>query len=149
MGNRQEVLKAATKMIEDSCGVILKRSSVYQTAPWGLKAQDDFLNQVICVETKHDGFSLLKEVLAIEDKLGRRRTITFGPRVIDIDVLFLNAEIIREENLVIPHPQIQNRRFVLVPMAEIAPGFVHPLFKKNIAQLLEECPDTLAVQKFQ
>ena len=149
MGNRQEVLRKATEMTEDSCGAILQRSSVYLTAPWGMEAQDDFLNQVLCIHTTHDAFRLLKKVLAIEETLGRKRTVTFGPRVIDIDILFLNTEIIQEQSLVIPHPQIQNRRFVLVPMAEIAPGFVHPLLKKTIAQLLEECPDTLAVQKFQ
>jgi 2-amino-4-hydroxy-6-hydroxymethyldihydropteridine diphosphokinase len=149
MGNRQEVLLHATEMIVESCGPILQQSAIYQTAPWGLQTQDDFLNQAIHIQTKFNAQRLLKEVLKIEEMLGRKRTITYGPRVIDIDILFFDSEIIQEENLVVPHPQIQNRRFVLVPMAEIAPGFVHPLFKKNILQLLKECPDMLAVQKFQ
>lgn len=149
MGNRQEVLQKAAKMIEDACGEVQQQSAVYQTAPWGREDQNDFLNQVLRIDTTLDAQSLLQEVLAIEDSLGRQRTILYGPRIIDIDILFFNQEIICEENLVVPHPQIQNRRFVLVPLLEIAPGLVHPVFQKTTMQLLLECPDTLAVQKFQ
>lgn len=149
LGKRLEVLQKARKKIEESCGALLQRSSVYQTAPWGLAAQDDFLNQIIIIQTKLDAPALLQNVLAIEDHLGRKRTVTYGPRVIDIDILFFNSEIIREENLVVPHPQLQNRRFVLVPMVEIAPSLLHPVLQKTMVQLLEDCPDTLAVQKFQ
>ena len=149
MGNRQEVLQKAGNMIEDSCGVIQQQSAIYQTAAWGLEAQDDFLNQVLRIDTKLDAQLLLRKVQAIEVELGRKRSILYGPRIIDIDILFFNDEIIHDENLTVPHPQIQNRRFVLVPLAEITPALVHPVLHKPVAQLLDECPDTLAVQKFQ
>jgi 2-amino-4-hydroxy-6-hydroxymethyldihydropteridine diphosphokinase len=148
MGNRQEVLQKARKMIEDSCGVIEQQSAIYLTAAWGLEAQADFLNQVLRIDTKLDAQLLLRKVQAIEVELGRERSILYGPRIIDIDILFFNDEIINEENLVIPHPQIQNRRFVLVPLAEITPALVHPVLQKTVVQLLAECPDKLAVQKF-
>jgi 2-amino-4-hydroxy-6-hydroxymethyldihydropteridine diphosphokinase len=149
MGDRQKVLQKARRRIEDACGPVLQQSAIYQTAPWGLEAQNDFLNQVLRIETELDAHTLLREILAIEDGLGRQRSILYGPRIIDIDILFFNEDVIREKSLVVPHPQIQNRRFVLVPFSEIAPELVHPVLQKTIAQLLQECPDTLAVQKFQ
>jgi 2-amino-4-hydroxy-6-hydroxymethyldihydropteridine diphosphokinase len=85
--------------------------------------------------------------LGIEQELGRFRVEKFGPRIIDIDIIFYNDEVLVLPSLTIPHPHMQNRRFVMAPMAEIAPGLVHPLLRKNMTELLEECPDTLAVDK--
>jgi 2-amino-4-hydroxy-6-hydroxymethyldihydropteridine diphosphokinase len=148
MGNRLDVLRAAKASIEKTCGPVVQASSIYQTAAWGLEEQADFLNQVLRIETAMDAETLLKTVLQVEEALGRKREVRYGPRIIDIDILFFNQDIIQKQNLVVPHPQLQNRRFVLVPLAEIAPELPHPIFKKNILQLLAECPDTLAVQKF-
>jgi 2-amino-4-hydroxy-6-hydroxymethyldihydropteridine diphosphokinase len=92
---------------------------------------------------------LLHKILEIEQLLGRKREQRYGPRIIDIDILLFNKDIVSEEGLTVPHPQMQNRRFVLEPLNEIAGGAIHPALNKSIAQLLAECPDKLAVQKFQ
>jgi 2-amino-4-hydroxy-6-hydroxymethyldihydropteridine diphosphokinase len=147
-GNRLEYLSKAKEQIEKRCGSILKASSVYETAAWGKEDQGAFLNQVLKVETNLHPEEVLKTILQIEEYLGRKRELKYGPRTIDIDILFFNDKIINRRALKIPHPQMQNRRFVLVPLNEIAPGKVHPTLHKTISQLLAECPDPLAVNKF-
>jgi 2-amino-4-hydroxy-6-hydroxymethyldihydropteridine diphosphokinase len=147
MGNSNEQLLLAQKNIEDCIGKITLSSSLYSTAPWGNTNQADFLNQVLIVETPLTAVKVLKSVLAIEKKMGRVRTIKNAPRIIDIDILFFNNEMVQQKNLVIPHPEIQNRRFVLTPLAELMPAFVHPILKKSINQLLIACKDSLNVQK--
>jgi 2-amino-4-hydroxy-6-hydroxymethyldihydropteridine diphosphokinase len=141
-------LSKAKEQIEKRCGSILKASSVYETAAWGKEDQGAFLNQVLKVETNLHPEEVLKTILQIEEYLGRKRELKYGPRTIDIDILFFNDKIINRRALKIPHPQMQNRRFVLVPLNEIAPGKVHPTLHKTISQLLAECPDPLAVNKF-
>ena len=148
IGNRLEYLSRAKEQIEKRCGSILKESSVYETAAWGKEDQGAFLNQVLKIETTLQPGELLKTILEIEEYLGRKRELKYGPRTIDIDILFFNGEIINHEGLKIPHPQMQNRRFVLVPLNEIAPGKIHPVFQKPVSQLLDECPDLLEVKKF-
>jgi 2-amino-4-hydroxy-6-hydroxymethyldihydropteridine diphosphokinase len=147
MGNSNEQLLLAQKNIEDCIGKITLSSSLYSTAPWGNTNQADFLNQVLIVETPLTAVKVLKSVLAIEKKMGRVRTIKNAPRIIDIDILFFNNDIIKTKNLTVPHPEIQNRRFVLTPIAELTPNFIHPVLKKTIQQLLIECKDELNVQK--
>lgn len=147
IGDRESFLAAARTGIEERCGTISQQSSLYQTAAWGLPDQDAFLNQALCIDTKLTAEALLKTVLSIEEGIGRKRDVRFGPRTIDIDILFFNDAVIHREGLIVPHPQVQNRQFALVPMVEIAPDLVHPVLHKTMRQLLAECPDSLHVHK--
>lgn len=146
-GNRKSHLLKAKQQIEKRCGSILQESSFYETAAWGKEDQDAFLNQVLKIETSLDASSLLRNLLAIEEEMGRKRETKYGPRNIDIDILFFNNDIISLPGLTIPHPQMQHRRFVLEPLNEIAPGKIHPVSKKTVSQLLAQCTDPLPVNK--
>ena len=148
MGNSRQQLLAANKLVKKNIGRIARQSKLYVTAAWGNTNQPDFLNQVIIVETKLSATELIKAILFVETDMGRIRTTKNAPRIIDIDILFFNKDIINKKNLVVPHPEIQNRRFVLVPLNELSPAFVHPVLKKTIHQLLDSSPDTLDVKKF-
>lgn len=147
MGDSEQLLSKARKMIEKYIGDVIASSSIYRTAAWGQEKQADFLNQIVLVESSLFPHKILKEILFIEKEMGRVRTTKYAARVIDVDILFYNNEIIHTENLTIPHPQIQNRRFVLVPLQEIAPFYQHPILKKIAAELLTICTDKLNVQK--
>lgn len=147
IGDREGFLAAARRGIEERCGTISQQSSLYQTAAWGLTDQEAFLNQAIAVNTLLTPDDLLTAVLSLEESIGRKRELRFGPRTIDIDILFFNGAEVQREGLHIPHPEVQNRRFALVPMAEIAAQLWHPVLHKTIAQLLAECPDSLPVHK--
>jgi len=148
IGDRLKYLSDAKAEISKRCGTILQESSVYETAAWGNEEQEAFLNQVLKVQTEQTPGQVLHSVLQIEEDLGRKRSLKYGPRTIDIDILFFNEEVVQQPGLTIPHPQIQNRRFVLVPLGEIAPEKIHPVLNKAISQLLSECPDPLTVNKF-
>ena len=147
LGNSKEQLLLAIENIEKYIGPIIKLSSLYSTAAWGNNKQPDFLNQVIIVQTLLAPQIVLNEILAIEEKMGRVRTVKNAARIIDIDILFFNSEIIKVKDLIIPHPEIQNRRFVLIPLVEIADLILHPILKKNAQELLNICTDNLNVQK--
>jgi 2-amino-4-hydroxy-6-hydroxymethyldihydropteridine diphosphokinase len=148
MGNSKASLSKAAVQIEKQIGKVIRQSGLYSTAAWGNTKQPDFLNQVIIVETKLSALQTMQTILNIEKKMGRIRTVKNAPRVIDIDILFFNKEIIEQESLSIPHPQIQNRRFVLVPLNQLSPNLKHPALNKTVHQLLINCPDTLNVKKF-
>ncbi|HEY4291094.1 MAG TPA: 2-amino-4-hydroxy-6-hydroxymethyldihydropteridine diphosphokinase [Puia sp.] len=146
-GERTAQLALAREKIAARTGRLLRVSSLYETAAWGKTDQASFLNQALKLETRLEASVLIDVVLNIEQQMGRQRLERYGSRIIDIDILFFNDTILRLPNLVIPHPEIQNRRFVLTPMAEIAPLLIHPILGLNIEQLLEACPDPLAVQR--
>jgi len=146
-GDRYLNMQQARTNIEHICGQLLQVSSLYETAPWGKTDQADFLNQVLLIETNLSPQALLKAIFSIEEKGGRIRTVKNAPRTIDIDILFYNRLILELPGLSIPHPQIVDRRFVLEPLNEISPEFVHPVLEKTVHQLLLECKDELVVKK--
>jgi len=148
IGNSKAILAEAKTIIEKQIGAVTRQSDLYSTAAWGNLKQPDFLNQVIIVETALQAAAAMETILGIEKKMGRVRTVKNAPRIIDIDILFFNKEIIDLPNLTVPHPQIQNRRFVLVPLNQLSPNLRHPVLKKTIHELLIHCPDTLNVKKF-
>jgi len=148
VGNRQQYLENAALLIETACGKITRRSAIYETAAWGKTDQAAFLNQALELSTLLDPGELMKALLLIEQKTGRERSEKYGPRTIDIDILLFNSAIVQSVLVTIPHPQMANRRFVLVPLNEIAAGYMHPVLKKTVSQLLAICPDTLPVKKF-
>jgi 2-amino-4-hydroxy-6-hydroxymethyldihydropteridine diphosphokinase len=145
-GDRPAHLAEARAKISLSAGPILQSSSIYETAPWGKAGQPDFLNQALEISTRLDAPALMKRMLEVEEAMGRRRLEKYGPRIIDIDILFFNDAIIREPGLVIPHPELANRRFVLTPMEEIAPKWRHPVLNRTVRELLAECTDPLEVK---
>ncbi|MEO6490988.1 MAG: 2-amino-4-hydroxy-6-hydroxymethyldihydropteridine diphosphokinase [Ferruginibacter sp.] len=147
MGNSRKRLAEAILHIEKKIGDVIRQSSVYQTAAWGKRDQADFLNQVIVIKSNFTAEQIMQTILTIETKMGRVRNKKNDPRIIDIDILYYNKIILERNNLIIPHPAIQARRFVLVPLNELAPLFIHPLFMKTNHRLLQECEDTLDVKK--
>lgn len=145
--DRLLMLNQAEGYIQKNIGEINTKSRIYESAPWGFEASTSFLNQTLIIETQLDPLEILLEIKQIEDLLGRVKTAeNYESRTIDIDILFFNDEIIKLPQLIIPHPQIQNRKFTLVPLAEIALKFVHPEFKKTIQDLLLDCKDESIVK---
>ncbi len=147
-GDRLSLLQQAITMLSEKCGAIIQRSSVYETAAWGITAQPAFLNMVVNLQTPLSPTELLKETQTIETTLGRQRDVKWGQRTLDIDILLYNQELIDLPELIIPHPFMQDRRFTLVPLAEIAPNYQHPKLHKTVSQLLSVCPDALHVIRY-
>jgi tRNA 2-selenouridine synthase len=147
-GDRAHQLKEALNQITQQVGAVLQVSHIYETKAWGNEAQEDFLNQVICIETTYTPQKLLANLLKIEQQMGRVRHEKWAPRTIDLDILFYEDDIIDEPQLIIPHPFLHLRRFTLVPLVELAPQQIHPILKKTFRELLEDCEDSLLVTKF-
>ena len=148
LGNKQANFDKVYTHIQNELGTILKCSQIYETAPWGFESDDLFWNEVLIVETQLTPLEILDRIAKIEAVFDRKRTgERYTSREMDIDILYFDSEIIKTENLTIPHPQIANRLFVLVPLAEIAPDFVHPVLKLTSVEMLESCDDTSNIRK--
>jgi 2-amino-4-hydroxy-6-hydroxymethyldihydropteridine diphosphokinase len=148
MGDREENLSNARRLLSEQCGTISRQSALYETAAWGIEDQPAFLNQALDLQTDMNARQLVRRILKIEKQMGRVRKEKYGPRIIDIDILLFNDEIHFYHFLKLPHPELQNRRFALLPLAEIAAEFPHPVLGKTVEELLAECPDTLPVNKY-
>jgi len=148
LGERVHNLATARALVATQTGNIIAASSLYETAAWGNTDQPAFLNQAIMIETPLNARQLIRRILKIEKKMGRVREEKYGPRLIDIDILLFNNEKHNYQFLKLPHPEMQNRRFALLPLAEIAPEIIHPVLKKTITELLQECKDDLEVKKY-
>jgi 2-amino-4-hydroxy-6-hydroxymethyldihydropteridine diphosphokinase len=145
LGERKNFLEQAAGKIAQQIGSITKISSYYETKSWGLEDQPDFLNQVLVCQTACTAEKTLALCLSIEKELGRNRKEKWGSRTIDIDILYFNRDIIASGILKVPHPFLQQRRFVLVPLCEVMPDFIHPIYNFSNQQLLEQCTDKLEV----
>ncbi len=145
LGNTREIFKNVYAEIEKKLGPITKKSSIYQTAAWGPIPQPDFLNQVLLLSTESMPETVMAILLDIEESLGRIREERWGPRVIDLDILFYEDLIQSTELLQLPHPEIANRKFVLIPLVEIAADKTHPISQKTMSELLAETEDKTEV----
>jgi len=147
-GNKHDNFDKVYIFIKNELGEIMIQSSIYETPPWGFQCKENFWNQVLLIETELSPGLLLQKITEIENRFGRKRVSgKYTSRKMDIDILFFDELIIETENLTIPHLQIQNRLFVLVPLAEIAPKFLHPLLKMTSLQLLKNCTDSSVISK--
>jgi 2-amino-4-hydroxy-6-hydroxymethyldihydropteridine diphosphokinase len=138
LGNRSANLKLALSLLPPQMEV-KKKSSVYETPPWGYTEQENFLNQVARVKTYLEPEALLKHLKRTEVVMGRKATFRYGPRLIDIDILFYDELVLETPSLIIPHPQVAERGFVLLPMMDIAPDLVHPVTGKSIREMMALC----------
>lgn len=150
LGDREKILADAIKRMQSSVGSWSNQSSLYETEPWGFEHEQNFLNQVLVLESDLSAMQILDECQLIEKELGRvRKKDQYSERTIDIDVLFYGEEIISSQRLTVPHPRIEERRFALIPLEEVVSDFIHPVAKKSIKELLEECPDKMEVKKYE
>ncbi|MFI5218404.1 MAG: 2-amino-4-hydroxy-6-hydroxymethyldihydropteridine diphosphokinase [Bacteroidia bacterium] len=148
LGDRVSFLNGAVELINQNCGTIFKRSSFYESAPWGFQEQPYFINQCVLLETGFQPMKLLSDLKKIESLLGRTASGKWQARFIDIDILFYGNRVIEKTNLVIPHPMMAARKFTLIPLHEILPAFIHPVFNISITGLLEACTDIGDVKFF-
>ena len=148
LGDRLGNLNRCASLISTELGSIIRLSSVYETAPWGKFDQPNYLNQAVQIDTNFEPIELLSGCLTIEKQMGRERDEKWGARSIDIDIIYFNDRIVSSPNLIIPHPRMTERKFVLTPLAEISPNFIHPVLKKTNEELLKDSKDQLPVKHF-
>jgi len=148
LGDRIKLLHSAKQLIQYKIGNIEKESSIYESLPWGFEAEQNFLNQVAIINTNLSAQKVLKFCQEIENDLGRKRySDHYESRTMDIDILFYNDEIINDKNLIVPHPKLHQRRFTLEPLVEISPEYVHPVLKKRLQVILNDCKDNSEVTR--
>jgi len=138
LGNREKNCYHAIELLEKRRIVVKKKSSLYETEPWGEQDQPQFINMALEVETELEPYKLLRALKAIEKEMGREKTLKWGPRIIDLDILLFDSLFLRDNSLQIPHPLMHERAFVLKPLCEIAPEKIHPLLKARMCDLLEK-----------
>ncbi|MDR0712615.1 MAG: 2-amino-4-hydroxy-6-hydroxymethyldihydropteridine diphosphokinase [Prevotellaceae bacterium] len=151
VGDRMQLLERACSLLEQSGAWVEKKSSFYESTPWGFESEQNFLNMALQARTLLQPLRLLQAAQQVERQLGRVRKASAGysSRPIDVDILFYGDKVVAAPLLDVPHPRLHERRFALVPLAEIAPQLVHPTLKKTIALLLRECSDTGSVVKLE
>ena len=148
LGNKHKNLEIAVEMIGKSCGIVVRSSGIYVSKSWGYDSSNDFFNQCLKLDTGLGPEELLQQILEIEHVMGREKQGTgYADRIIDIDILFYDKATFKTDRLHIPHPRIPERLFVLKPMMELDPEFVHPTLQETIAVLLKKCTDSLDVRK--
>lgn len=140
LGDRLGTIRRASLMLKEKDISIVASSDVFETEPWGVKDQPRFLNACLLVETEASPRDLMLKLQSIEIELGRVTRFRWGPREIDIDIIFLDDLEVREDDLVIPHPDMHNRAFVLLPLSQVAPKWVHPLLGKNVQEMEMQIP---------
>lgn len=150
LGRRESIINQSIEMMSERCGEVFAVSSLYETEPWGFVAEQDFLNQVVAVRTEKSPHELLSELMKIEKELGRKRHDVEGyeSRPIDLDILYYDDLIINDDDLILPHPRLHLRRFVLMPLCDVASDYIHPIFKKSSKELLRCCEDTSEVKLY-
>ena len=148
LGDRVQMIKDATNFINEKLGKVLSVSKIYESDPWRVDGQQNYLNQILEVNSLLSPKEALKTILSIENELGRVRIEKWGERLIDIDIIFFNNEIIETFDLCIPHKHMHERNFVLIPLNEIVPQYVHPKYNKSVADLLQESKDTENVVEY-
>lgn len=147
IGDRAAHLQQARHTLAATAGTVVAASAFYETAAWGVEDQPAFLNQVLAIQTTLDAPALLAACLATEQQAGRERIQRWAARTLDVDILLYGDAVIDTPTLSVPHPALPGRRFALTPLAEVAPQLVHPQLGRTIAELLADCPDSLAVVK--
>ena len=148
LGDRSKNLEDAVQLIEEKIGILVERSRIFETEPWGVTSQPLFLNMALTLTSTILPNQVLQIIHQIESQLGRKRLARWDARLIDIDILYFNDWVIKSPILTIPHPYLQDRRFVLIPLLDIAPDFIHPTLQKNTKELLSLCTDSLKVNAF-
>lgn len=150
-GDSMTLLEQACVLINNRCGLLAERSSAYLTEPWGFEADTWFLNALLAVETELEPDAMMDALMEIEGRLGRVRhpeTEGYRSRTVDLDILYYGDRIVRTEKVTVPHPRLHLRRFALMPLCELIPDFLHPVFNRSQQQLLDSCNDTSTVKPF-